>query len=154
MAFGGAMDMFTMTIPNRVSAVMVVGFLVLAPFLGLSWADFLGHLGAGAAMLLVGIALFAAGLIGGGDAKLFAAGALWVGLDYLLEFSLMMAVFGGLLTLILLVFRNLIPPRFVIRQKWAMRLHDPAVGIPYGLAISAAALAIYPLMPWAVRLAA
>ena len=35
-AFAGASDLFTMTIPNRVSLLLVAGFAVLAPAVGLA----------------------------------------------------------------------------------------------------------------------
>lgn len=150
MAFGAAMDMFTMTIPNRVSILMVVGFLLLAPFMGLGLEDFLSHLGAGAAMLVVGVVMFALGWLGGGDAKLFAAAALWVGFEHLLEFTFYITLAGGALTLGLLSFRQTLPHPLIIRQNWAMHLHNPTTGVPYGIAIAAAALLVYPDMPWAV----
>ena len=150
MAFGGAMDLFTMTIPNRVSLSMAIGFFVLAPFLGLGLVGFLHHLAAGGAMLAIGIAMFAMGWLGGGDAKLFAAGALWVGLDHLLEFTFFITTAGGALTMALLAFRSTLPHPWIMRQAWALHLHDPKTGVPYGIAIAAAALAVYPLMPWAI----
>ena len=152
MAFGGAMDLFTMTIPNRVCLLMTVGFLMLVPFMGLGLDDLWSHLGAGAAMLFVGVIMFALGWLGGGDAKLFAAGALWIGFEHLLEFTFYMTLAGGLLTVAILLFRGTIPHPWIIRQAWAMRLHDPKTGVPYGIAIAAAALAIYPVMPWAVTI--
>jgi prepilin peptidase CpaA len=151
MAFAAAMDMFTMTIPNRVSLLMTAGFLALAPFMGLGWDGFLNHLGAGAAMLAVGVVMFALGWLGGGDAKLFAAASLWIGFDHLLEFTFLITVAGGALTLALLYFRQTLPHPWIIRQPWAMHLHHPATGVPYGIAIAAAALLVYPDMPWAIH---
>ena len=49
--------------------------------------DFLMHLGAGAAVLVVAFACFAMGWVGGGDAKVAAGVALWFGFDHLLELS-------------------------------------------------------------------
>ena len=152
MAFGGAMDLFTMTIPNRVSLIMISGFFILFPFMGLGLDGLISHVGAGLAMLAVCIAMFALGWIGGGDAKLFAAGALWIGFDHLLEFSFFMTLAGGVLTLAILLFRATLPHPWLMRQAWAMRLHDPKTGVPYGIAIAAAALAVYPLMPWTTAL--
>lgn len=151
MAFGAAMDLFTMTIPNRVSMLMVIGFLLLAPFMGLGFEGFLSHLGAGAAMLAVGVVMFALGWLGGGDAKLFAAGALWVGFDHLLEFTFFITLAGGALTLGLLSFRQTLPHPWIIKQNWAMHLHNPTTGVPYGIAIAIAALLVYPDMPWAIH---
>jgi prepilin peptidase CpaA len=152
MAFGGSMDLFTMTIPNRVSLVMTAGFVVLCPFMGLGTDQILSHFGAGAAMLIAGVVLFAFGLLGGGDAKLFAAGALWVSFDHLLEFIYFMTLFGGILTLLLLWYRSKLLPYFLLKQRWALHLHDPKIGVPYGVAIAAAGLVVYPAMPWAIAL--
>jgi prepilin peptidase CpaA len=154
MTFGGAMDLFSLTIPNRVSLLMTAGFLVLAPFMGLGLEGFLSHLGAGLAMLFVGIVMFALGWLGGGDAKLFAAGALWVGFEHLLEYTVYITIAGGLLTLGVLVYRGKLPHPWLVRLPWAMRLHDPKTGIPYGIAIAAAALVVYPSMPWSIALRA
>ena len=46
------------------------------------------------------------GWIGGGDAKLAAATALWFGFDHLLDYLLYASLFGGALTLVLLQFRQ------------------------------------------------
>src|SRR3954471_12119338 len=79
MAYAAASDLLTMTIPNRLCAALVAAFGVLAVAAGLGWSDLAGHLGAAAATLVVTFTLFAFGLIGGGDAKLAAATALWLG---------------------------------------------------------------------------
>ena len=83
MVFAGSMDLFTMTIPNRISIGMVAGFLVAAPFSSLTLTAFLWHLAAGFSMLVVGILMFSRGWLGGGDAKLLAAATLWLGFDRL-----------------------------------------------------------------------
>ena len=87
MAFAGSMDLFTMTIPNPVPLALVAGFLILAPLAGLGWVEIAAHVGVAAAALLAGIFCFARGWIGGGDAKLFAAAALWFGHEHLLQYA-------------------------------------------------------------------
>ncbi len=47
MAFAAASDLFTMTISNRVSLILVAGFMVLAIVTGMSWATIGMHLSAG-----------------------------------------------------------------------------------------------------------
>ena len=47
------------------------------------------------------------GWIGGGDAKLAAATALWFGFDFLLDYLVYASLFGGVLTLVLIQFRRL-----------------------------------------------
>ena len=69
-----------MKIPNRISALMVLAFFPLALLAGLGAWDILYHVAAGLAVLLLGVLLFIPGWFGGGDAKLMAAIALWIGL--------------------------------------------------------------------------
>ena len=83
MAYAAASDLFTMTIPNRALAAPGGGLRGLrARSAGHAGARILLHLAAGAAVLAVAFALFAFGWIGGGDAKLAAATALWLGFDH------------------------------------------------------------------------
>src|SRR5215475_8790967 len=88
MAFAASSDLLTMTISNRVSLILVGGFFALALITGLSMTDVLWHLAAAATVLLVAFGFFARGWIGGGDAKLAAATALWLGFDHLLPYLL------------------------------------------------------------------
>lgn len=148
MAFAGSIDLLTMTIPNRVSLALVATFPLAAMLIGMDWMTFASHLGAGALMLVVGIGMFARGWLGGGDAKLLAAAALWLGFEHLAGYLLLVAIAGGALALLVLSYRNWVPPVWILGQHWAMRLHDRKVGIPYGIALAAAALWIYPSTPW------
>ena len=84
-------------------------------------------------MLAVAFVFFSQGWIGGGDAKLAAATALWFGFAYLLDYLLYASIFGGVLTLALLQFRKLPLPGVLTRQAWIMRLHDSAGDVPYGI---------------------
>lgn len=143
MVFAGAMDLLTMTIPNRISVALVGAFLVAAPLAGLSLEAFLWHVGIGAAVLAAGIFLFAMGWIGGGDAKLLAAASLWIGFDNFLMYMAQVAVLGGILALAILVYRRM-PVAALPLPAWALRLHKSGGGIPYGLAIAGAALKLYP----------
>lgn len=147
-AFAASSDLLTMTISNRISLTLVAGFFVLALVVGLSPMTVVAHIGAGGLVLLVAFIFFAQGWIGGGDAKLAAATALWLGFDHLLPYLLYASVFGGLLTLILLMSRGLPLPPLLLRQAWAVRLHDKDSGIPYGIALAAAALTVYPDTVW------
>lgn len=106
MAFAAASDLFTMTISNRVSLLLVLGFAVLAAAGGMGLYDVLLHLGAAGAVLAVTFFCFAMGWMGGGDAKMASAIALWFGFAHLLDFLLYASVFGGALTLLLIEFRR------------------------------------------------
>ena len=148
MAFAASSDLFTMTISNRVSLLLVGGFFALAYWSGMSPHDVLSHVGAAFAVLAVTFVFFARGWIGGGDAKLAAATALWFGFDHLVVYLLYASVFGGALTLAMIRFRLMPLPQAFADQEWVKRLHRPDGGVPYGIALAAAALLIYPNTAW------
>jgi prepilin peptidase CpaA len=152
MAFAASSDLFTMTIANRVSLVLVGGFFVLAVLTGMSPAAIGWHAGAGAAVLVVGFVLFSLGWVGGGDAKLAAATALWFGFAHLLDYLLYASIFGGALTLALIQFRMLPLPQVLAGREWIERLHRTGGGVPYGIALAAAALLVYPHSEWMAAL--
>jgi prepilin peptidase CpaA len=153
MAFAASSDLLTMTISNRVSLILAAGFLILAPVSGMSAADMLSHVGAAAIVLVVAFGFFARGWIGGGDAKLAAATALWFGFDHLLDYLFYASLIGGAMTLLLIQFRLRPLPALLTGQTWAERLHRKDAGVPYGIALAAAALAVYPDTPWMKALA-
>ena len=148
MAFAAATDFFTMTISNFVSIVLLSGFLVLALWSGMDPATIGLHLAAGAAMLLIGFVMFAFGWIGGGDAKFFAATSIWFGWSYLFEYALAASVYGGLLTIAIVVVRGIRLPDFLKDMSWINRLYRADSGVPYGIALAAAGLMIYPQTFW------
>jgi prepilin peptidase CpaA len=148
MVYAAVSDLLSMTIPNRLSVVGVVAFVIAAPFSGLGIADVGLHIAAGAAVLVGGFVMFSLGWIGGGDAKLAAVAALWLGLSHTLEFLVLGAVFGGTLTIFILMARRRFLPTIAVKQQWLLRLHDPTTGVPYGLALCAAALTVYPKTVW------
>lgn len=143
MAYAAASDLLTMTIPNRISLMLLAAFLVLGPLSGMSWHVFGQHLATGAAVLAVGIVLFSLGIFGGGDAKLLAAASLWLGVDHLGPFMGYVAIIGGILCIVILAYRRFPAEAFAL-PGWAARLHTPKTGIPYGIAISGGALMVYP----------
>jgi prepilin peptidase CpaA len=152
MAFAASSDLLTMTIANRVSLVLVGGFLILAMLCGLSGADIASHFGAAGAVLAVAFFCFAFGWIGGGDAKLAAATALWLGFGHLFDYLVYASILGGALTLAIVQFRSLPMPHVLAGREWAERLHRHGGGVPYGIALAAAALVIYPQTEWMTAL--
>ena len=148
MAFAASSDLFTMTISNRVTLVLVAGFVALALFGGMEMHAMLWHAAAALAVLTVTFVFFAQGWIGGGDAKLAAATALWLGFDHLVAYLLYASIFGGILTLAMIRFRLMPLPQMLDKQDWVHRLHRVDAGVPYGIALAAAALLIYPDTVW------
>jgi prepilin peptidase CpaA len=152
MAFAASSDLLTMTIANRVSLALVGGFVLLAALSGVSVADMLSHAGAAGAVLGVAFFCFACGWIGGGDAKLAAATALWLGFGHLFDYLVYASLLGGALTLFIVQFRTVPLPHLLVGRDWAERLHRDGGGVPYGIALAAAALVVYPQTEWMTAL--
>jgi prepilin peptidase CpaA len=148
MAFAALSDLFTMSITNRVSIILVAGFGLLAALTQMGASDLLSHVGAAAAVLAAVFVFFAFGWIGGGDAKLAAATALWFGFAHLLDYLLYASLFGGALTLAIIYYRGMPLPPVFVGLSWAERLHRSDAGVPYGIALAAGALVVYPHTEW------
>ncbi|HBF31508.1 prepilin peptidase [Rhizobium sp.] len=129
-------DLFEMKIPNAIPVLLLLGFAALAIVLGLPWRDVGLHLLAGLVVFWACFVFFAVNVMGGGDAKLMTAAAVWFGFNAsLLEFLAQVAVFGGVLTVLILIIRSqsshllalgLRMPRSLLVEK----------KIPYGIAIA------------------
>jgi prepilin peptidase CpaA len=141
LAAAGANDLVRYRIPNSLCLAVVAAFVVLVPSLPL--ATTASHAATGLAVLAATSACFALGLMGGGDAKLLAATALWMGWGYLLPFVLLTSLAGAALGLTLLVARRHVR-RPLAQGRWYSRLLSDGEGVPYGVAISAAALSLLP----------
>ena len=148
MAFAASSDLLTMTISNRLTLALAGGFAALAFAAGMSLNEVGMHLAAGGLVLAIGFGCFAMGWIGGGDAKLAAATALWLGFAHLPQYLFLAAIIGGVLTLVLLKLRNYPLPESLVGTRWIERLHAPGMGVPYGIALAAAALVVYPKTPF------
>jgi prepilin peptidase CpaA len=144
MALSASMDLLTFTIPNRICACLALGYLVVGATLGVTVVDILFNLSCALVVLVVAFAMFSLGWVGGGDAKLAAATALWLGWSLILDYGATAAIFGGILTLALLSARMVRLPAALKRFTWIQRLHDLKAGVPYGIALAAAGLAQYP----------
>ena len=144
MVFAAFSDLLTMTISNRVSIALAILFIGLAVASGLTVAEITWHFASGALILALGFGLFALGWIGGGDAKLAAATAIWLGFDHLGEYALVASLLGGVLALLILALRLWPILSTLMNHAWIKRLHDPGTGIPYGIALASAGLLLYP----------
>jgi prepilin peptidase CpaA len=148
MAFAASSDLVSMTISNKVSLGLIAGFMVFALAMGMPWPVIGMHWAMFAIVLAGGFALFAFGTIGGGDAKLAASTALWLGTEQLMPYLVVSAFFGGILTLMILRMRSVpLPDRFA-NVEWIARLYRADQGVPYGIALAAAAFFVYPQTPW------
>jgi prepilin peptidase CpaA len=132
-------------IPNRYPVAIALAYLVHAT--GYPLDEGLWGLAAGVAAFVSCALLFAAGIFGGGDAKLLSATMLWAGPSLAAAFLLYTVLAGGALALAWLTpFRRLMPaapqappsaepgaPASGMRS----RLHQPT---PYGAAIAVGGL--------------
>jgi prepilin peptidase CpaA len=152
MTLAAVTDLFTLTVPNRIVLALALLFLLAAPLAGLGLADIGLHAGLGLVALALGFALFSLGLVGGGDAKLFAASCLWLGPQAVIPYALYAALIGGALALLLLFWRAQPLPAMLASKGWLLRLHSPEEGMPYGIALAAAGLLAYPHSPFMAAL--
>jgi len=158
MAHAAISDMLSMTIANRVSVLLVLAFVVLAPLTGMDWQTFGMHLAGGFAVLVVTFTLFAIGGMGGGDAKLLAATAVWMGFGMpLMEYLVYSAAVGGLLTMAILAYRGSPLAVYTGHRLLLRNLADKDVGVPYGIALGIGGMLTFPetaLAQWALAQAA
>jgi prepilin peptidase CpaA len=147
LAIAAFSDLFTMTIPNRASVILIISFFSIALLTGLPLAQLGSHVGGALAVFVVCFALFAANTMGGGDAKLLTAASLWFGLNpSLVEFLAYVGIMGGAATLVILIIRAQsdtilaiglpVPNSILIAKK-----------IPYGIAIAIGGFFAFPSSP-------
>jgi len=146
-------DAATFRIPNWIPLTLLAVFPVAALAGGMPLPTMGLHAAVGVGMLVVGVFMFAMRWMGGGDAKLLAAAALWLGWSALPTFVLVTAIAGGGLSVGLLMLRSAqFRPLVDMGPRWFTRLAEPGGDIPYGLAICAGALAALPASPFAASL--
>ncbi len=144
MAYAAIRDVATYEVPNWVSVGIALAFVGLALGAGMATIQLASHVAAGLAVLVAGWVLFAVGVFGGADAKILAAGAVWVGWPGLTEYIFAVALAGGALALMLAVWRKVGLPRGWQGRAWIERLHRRDGSLPYCVAIAAAGIWMFP----------
>lgn len=121
-------DIYRRRIDNWLNAGIALGAPLFWFASGLDlWPGVAIQLGIAALCFAVCAGLFAIRQMGGGDVKLLTALALWIEPEWFLRLVIFMALAGGVLSLAL--------------GMWhIMRRRKERLGIPYGVAISAAGL--------------
>ena len=145
--FGGflcaaaAWDFLELKVPNVLTASFAAAGLCVAALHG---ADILiAALGAGGAVFLLGWLLFVLRVMGGGDGKLMAATAVWLGPLPLVDFAVLIGLFGGALAGAILLFRNAGRAPALLGPVWRERLAAPHPPVPYAMAIAPAGVAAF-----------
>lgn len=145
MIYAAISDLLFMKISNIACLFLATSFIILALLYGLPLKDIGLHIIAGSVVLIICFGLFSINAMGGGDAKLISATALWTGFSMVLvQYLLISAITGGILTLCILLLRRLVNRNKIEHIAFLYRLTDPAKGIPYGIALAIAGLWIYP----------
>lgn len=143
--FAAVRDAVSYTIPNWISAALGATAIPTALILGVPPQAVLAAAIVGIVLLGAGMAMFALKWMGGGDAKLMAAAALWIGLPGIASFFLYTGLAGGLLALGLIAARSAyLRPFAASGPAWVGRLATPGAAAPYGVAIAVGALASFP----------
>lgn len=126
--FAAFSDIRRRQIDNWLNGAIALGAPLFWWASGLSlWPDVAIQVGLAAGALVILAGMFALGWMGGGDVKLLAALALWVQPSWFFELLVIMALLGGLLT--------------IVMGAWhVMRRQRDRLAIPYGVAIAAAGL--------------
>ena len=134
LVFGAVGDVKDRIISNRL--VLVIFALWIPWVFCSSTGALVSGAVAGSIGLAAGFSLFGLGVIGGGDAKLFAVAALYVGLSRLLEYACVVGVLGGLMALFYITSKPKALIGFVLYRTPLAK----GRGIPYGVPISAGLL--------------
>jgi prepilin peptidase CpaA len=144
-SFAVITDFRTLLIPNWISLALLAAF---APFavLHLPLGAIGGHVLVMAIVLALSVFFFVVGWVGGGDAKLMSAIALWMGPGHVAPFVVLMALLGGMLAISIMAmekFGRWLGPR-VLNFALFRRLDELADSrqCPYGVAIGAAGLIV------------
>lgn len=140
-------DLYEFKIPNWVSATLFCAYFVAGLGLGAAPAELLEGFLFACAALVVGFALFSLKIVGGGDAKLLAAIAPWIGPSALAPFLVNMAVAGGAFAIVLIAFRRTPALPVYAQAPWLLRLHQRPKDIPYAVAIAAGGLLSFSQTP-------
>lgn len=138
--FAALHDIASFKIPNWVCLAIIGLFPVYGIVAGLDLNAWGGHMLGGALGLLLGMALFATGGLGGGDGKLFAAAALWFGWSDFFSFLFLTMLAGGGLAVILLMVRRTLTENIALGGILTHRAFAMGEPVPYGVAIAAGAL--------------
>ncbi|MCB9989625.1 MAG: prepilin peptidase [Rhodospirillales bacterium] len=140
----GVSDFKGLTIPNAYPLFIALAFFPAWAAVHFSGADMLAplpvHLIAGGAIFVATFLMFLARAMGGGDAKLLSAYALWFGLKGLTVFLFYTALLGGVLGIVALFLKYRKPVKSPKEGGWIARVQAGESKVPYGIPIAAGAM--------------
>lgn len=148
MIIAGTGDALSMRIPNWLTLLIAILFIPMALLTGMPWSLIGIHLGVGFGLFVVGFALFALGLFGGGDSKLLAAAGLWLGWADLMPFLVMTAFAGGVLALCVGIWSAINVSSEIKDGSIFKHLGSIKPNVPYGYAFAIGAILAFPQSWW------
>ncbi len=131
-------DFSRLKVPNILTASFAALGLAAVAHQGLN--PMLTAVGIGLTVLLCGFLLFSFGVLGGGDGKLIAAASIWLGTSALVDFAVLIALFGGGLAVLILLARRSMAAQVMLGATWMERLSAPRPPVPYAIAIAPAGI--------------
>ena len=140
-------DVRSFEIPDSLSLLLLIAYPLVALSAGFSWQQILWAFSLSGLMLVVAIILFLLRIMGGGDGKFLAASVLWTGHERLWEFLFVTTFVGGVLALVLIIFRRLPLASALEDIATIQQLHAKKKDIPYAVAIGCSGLIVYPHLP-------
>lgn len=143
MIYAAITDSAAMRISNKLCLAIIVSFVLMTPFAWAGWGVFLEHLAVGGIFFAAGFIMFAVGGLGGGDAKMMAATALWWTWSDVLSYVLMVTFLGGVLAIALIAGRKYVPVSLATGSLTS-RLFSDEKKLPYGIALGLGALIVLP----------
>ena len=144
----GIGDFLTMRIPNWLNGALIISFFAMIFVAGMPFDIVKWHLAAAAIVLVAGIILFFTIQFGGGDAKMLAASALWIGWAQLVPFLLYTALAGGGLAVLAIVWRRIGHEGEMRGMSWFRGLFNKQIKVPYGVAIAIGGIAAFSETWW------
>ncbi|MCR9077689.1 MAG: prepilin peptidase [Hyphomonadaceae bacterium] len=143
--FAALIDIETLTIPNWLNGWLAFLFVPTAIIAAPGWDAAGLHVLVGLIAFIVSVGLFFLGFYGGGDAKFIPAVMLWLGPAGAVPFLVATAMAGGVLTILIVILRALVPRG--VTPGFGVATFEDRKGIPYGVAIAAGAFYAAPASP-------
>lgn len=125
-------DVLRLRIPNTIP-LGLIGLFTLEMLVGRSVHAPLDHVLAMALALVILLPFFALDMLGGGDVKLLAAVALWLGMSKLAALLILVGIVGSIFTLLWLVLRWVV--RTGLRDRQLPRSLQARAPLPFALPI-------------------
>ena len=117
-------DIRSRHISNWLNLAIALGAPIFWLLSGMTfWPEMIAQIGLAAVIFTIFAGMFALGAMGGGDVKLLTALALWMHWLTFLELLVIMSIAGGLLTLLMMVSKQI-------------RKTEGPIKVPYGVAIA------------------